>query len=110
MKFYSELTKQLYDSEKALMKAEAELKETEEKKRTEEKIKKEARAKRAKEVDEALKAANEAQTKAISLLKDFIRDYGYFHTSFSTNDVENKMIASKASDTSADLLDTFLRF
>ena len=53
-----------------------------------ERVKKEARAKRAKEVEEAIKKANEAQTTAVKLLREFTKDYGYFHMSYSGNDVE----------------------
>ena len=110
MKYYSELTNTLYDSEQALTEAETELKKIEERKRAEEKLKKETRAKRAKEVEEALKVANEAQTKAITLLKAFIKDYGYFHASYTTDDVDNNLVSSKVSDTFSDLLNTFLKF
>lgn len=88
MKFFSEVTKKLYDSEKALIAAESEVKKLEEEKIAKEKAKKEERAKRAKEVEEALKVANKAQEKAIALLKDFTKDYGYFHMSYSTDDAE----------------------
>ena len=89
MKFYSEVTKKLYDSEKALMEAETEVKRVEERKLAEEKAKKAKRAERAKEVEDALKTANEAQAQAIALLKSFMKDYGYFHTSFSSDDIDN---------------------
>ena len=53
-------------------------------------IKKKAERKnRAKEVEEALKVANDAQNKAIQLLKDFTRDYGYFHISYTKDDVKS---------------------
>lgn len=89
MKYYSDLTKHLYDTEAALKEAEAKVKREEAEKEAAEKMKKEARSKRAKEVTEALKEANDAQAKAIKLLKEFTNDYGYFHTSYSTSDVEN---------------------
>ena len=90
MKYYSETLKQLFDSEKALIEAETKVKVEEAKKLEAEKAKKAERATRAKEVDEALKVANEAHTKAISLLKAFIKDYGYFHTSYSNDNIKNK--------------------
>lgn len=67
-----------------------------------EKIKKETRARRAKEVEEAIKTANEAQTKANKLLRDFTKDYGYFHMSYSSED------ANKESVNFFDLLNSFL--
>jgi len=76
MKYYSEKTQKLYNSEEALIKAEAALNKAQE----EEKAKKEVRAKRAKEVQEAFDNYKK-------LLKDFIKDYGYFHTTI--NDAES---------------------
>ena len=86
MKFYSEITKQLYDTAEAADAAEKKVKEAQERKAVEEQKKREARASRAKEVEEAIKIANEAQAKAIKLLKEFTKDYGYFHTSYSVKD------------------------
>lgn len=77
MKFYSELTKQLYDTEKDLKAAEIEV--------TKQKA---DRAERAKEVTEALKAATEASKKAEKLLQDFVRDYGSFKTTIKDEDVK----------------------
>lgn len=108
MKFYSEITNKLYDSEKALVEAETAIKKAEEQKKLIEKEKREKRSARAKEVEDALKVANEAQAKAVALLKAFTKDYGYFHASYSNDDIENKLIASKVSDTFTDLLNTFL--
>lgn len=113
MKFYSEVTKKLYDSEKDLAMAEAKVKAAEAQRLEAEKAKKMARATRAKEVEKALKEANEAQAKAIKLLKDFTNDYGYFHMSYSTDDAEkqnekNKEITSNV-DSFLDLLSSFLQ-
>lgn len=88
MKYYSDVTKQLYDSEKELVAAETKVEEVKAKKVAEEKAKKEARATRAKEVENAIKAADEAQAKANKLLSDFTKDYGYFHMSYSTEDID----------------------
>lgn len=103
MKFYSEVTQRLYNSEQELVKAEAEVKKAEAERINAEKLKKEARAKKAKEVEDALKVANEAQAKAIKLLKDFTREYGYFHTSYTIEDTEKKD-ASSFFDLLADFL------
>ena len=68
MKFYSEITKKIYDSEKDLKKAEFEIQKQNEEK---EKLRSQ-RAERAKEVEAAYKKANE-------LLDAFVNDYGSFH-------------------------------
>ena len=107
MKFYSEVTKKLYDSEKDLISAEAEVKAAEAKRIEAEKIKKAARANRAKEVETALKEANEAQAKALKLLKDFTNDYGYFHMSYPADTV-NKVEENITGDF-FDILNSFLQ-
>lgn len=86
MKFYSETLNKLFDTQAALLEAEKAKKDAELAKEKAEKEKKAARATRAKEVEEALKAANEAQAKAVKLLKAFTKDYGYFHTSYTLED------------------------
>lgn len=78
MKFYSEKTEQLYDSEAELKQAESQLEELQKK----EEEKKQARAARAKEVEDAFKAVNEAQKKANELLVAFTKDYGSFHMTY----------------------------
>ena len=79
MKYYSEVTKKLYDSEKELTAAEAEVTKS-----------KADRAKEAKEVTEALKAANEAQKKANEMLNAFVKKYGSFKTTLTGEDAEVK--------------------
>lgn len=86
MKYYSELLKKTYDSEKDCLKAE---KEYNEKLEAEEKRKKELtenRKARAKEVEEAYKAVCEAQKHYNELRNQFVRDYGSFHMTFSSDD------------------------
>lgn len=78
MKFVSELTNKIYDSVDELEKAEAEVKAEQNRK---EKLK-EARAERAKEVEEAFKAVNEAQKHANELLTAFCKDYGAWHKTY----------------------------
>ena len=75
MKYYSEKTKKLYESEKELKEAEKGLLELEVK----EKEKREQRSARAKEVEEAYKNYQK-------LLKDFIKDYGSYHMSLKDGD------------------------
>lgn len=88
MKFYSEDLNRLFDSEKELVEAETKEREAKEAKKKAEEEKKKARATRAKEVEVALKRANAAQSVAINLLKEFINDYGYYHTSYTSKDDE----------------------
>lgn len=78
MKFYSELTKKLYDTQEDLQKAEIEVTKS-----------KADRAERAKEVEKALKEANEANKKANKLLQEFVKDYGSFKTTIKDENVEN---------------------
>lgn len=78
MKYYSELTKKLYDSKEELVKAEVEMTKA-----------KSERAERAKEVENALKEAREAQKKANDLLSQFVKDFGSFKTTFKDEDVKS---------------------
>lgn len=75
MKYFSEITKDLYDSKEELIKAEMEATKS-----------KADRAERAKEVTEAIKEANEATKKANKLLADFVKDYGSFKTTIKDKD------------------------
>ena len=77
MKFYSELTKKLYDTQEDLHKAEIALTKS-----------KADRAERAKEVEKALKEANEANKKANKLLQEFVKDYGSFKTTIKDENVD----------------------
>ena len=88
MKFYSESLNKLFNTEKELIAAEQKAKEAEEAKKRAEAEKSKNRAARAKEVEEAIKAANAAQAEAVKKLKSFINDYGYFHTSYTTEDAD----------------------
>lgn len=77
MKYYSEITKKLYDEKDALIKAEVEATKA-----------KSDRAEKAKEVTELLKAANEATKKANKALADFVKEYGSFKTTIKDEDVD----------------------
>lgn len=77
MKYYSEKLNLLYDSAEELQNAEEKATAEEQKKLA----LKSQREERAKAVEQALQAANEAQKKANDLLRDFVKDYGSFHTS-----------------------------
>lgn len=89
MKYYSEITRKLYDNADALALAEAEQKKIEEAKRKKEEeaklareSKKKARAEKAKEVEDAYK---EYQKK----LNEFIKTYGAFHMTLNGDDFDN---------------------
>lgn len=86
MKYYSELTKQLYDNEESCKKAEVALQEKEKI----EKAKKEAEAanrrRAAETVEAARKAYIDAQKTYRKALGDFCDKYGAFHTSLTSKD------------------------
>lgn len=96
MKYYSDLTKKLYNTEKQLKDAEIAVTKS-----------KANRAERAKEVTEALKAANEATTKANKLLADFVKEYGSFKTTLTDKDVDVKALTNTFSNYFTDLFDRF---
>lgn len=76
MKYYSELTKKVYDTPELLEEAEKVVLEA-----NKEKEKKLAeRAERAKAVENAFVEVKAARKKADDLLSEFCRDYGSFHT------------------------------
>lgn len=76
MKFYSEITKNLYDTKEDLVKAEVAATKA-----------KSDRAEKAKEVTELLKVASDATKKANKALSDFIKEYGSFKTTLKDEDV-----------------------
>lgn len=75
MKFYSDVTKKLYETQAALVEAEA----LELKKKAEAEEKQKQRGERAKEVENAYKNVLEAQANYAKLKNKFIEDYGSFH-------------------------------
>lgn len=76
MKYYSDLTKKLYDTEADLKKAEIEVTKS-----------KADRAEKAKEVTKLLQEANEATKKANKALADFVKEYGSFKTTLTDKDI-----------------------
>ena len=98
MKFYSDVTKQFYDTEKACLEAEFKVKEEQnrekirreraerEAKEKQEKLSAERKA-RAAEVEEARKAMVTAQKKYQEVLEAFVRDYKTYH--FSSTSLED---------------------
>lgn len=87
MKYISDVTGKVYETVDALEQEEKKVlaeREEKEKALAEKKANREARAK---EVDEALKAAVEAQKVANEKLAAFCKDYGPFHTSIENADM-----------------------
>ena len=76
MKYYSEITKQVYDTEAACYAAERK-----------EKSKTDQRKKAAEKVEEARKKLAEARNEYETVLADFCKKYGAYHTSI---DLSNK--------------------
>lgn len=90
MKFYSEVTKKLYDTEADLNDAESIAKKAECEKRARETKLKNERAARAKVVDAAFEDYRKAKetvkkkySDANALLDAFVKDYGTYHVSIS---------------------------
>lgn len=79
MKYYSEITKKLYDTKDALIKAEVEATK-----------KKGDREAAAKNVTKLLEEAREAKRKANQALDDFIKKYGSFKTTLKEEDVDKE--------------------
>ena len=99
MKFYSDITKNFYDTEKACLADEFKVKEEQNRQKIlQEKAAREAKEKqeklaaarkaRANEVDEARKAMVAAQSKYREALEAFVRDYGTYHLSLNGEDAK----------------------
>lgn len=100
MKYFSEVTRQYYDTEKACLEAEFKVKEEQNRQKIlREKAEREAKEKqeklvaarkvRANEVEEARKAMVAAQSKYREVLEAFVRDYGTYHMSLNGDDAKN---------------------
>ena len=100
MKFYSDITKNFYDTEKACLADEFKVKEEQNRQKIlQEKAEREAKEKqeklvaarkvRANEVEEARKAMVAAQSKYREVLEAFVRDYGTYHMSLNGDDAKN---------------------
>lgn len=93
MRYFSDMTKSLYDTEAALVEAEKELaaqkvREEEEARKAKEaeEAKKNERKARADEIEAARKEMVEAQKKYQELVTAFVRDYKTYHYSTSSAD------------------------
>ena len=95
MKYYSDVTKKLYETQPALVEAEA----LELKKQNEAEEKAKQRKVRAKEVEDAFKAVLDAQAHYTELKNKFIEDYGNFHVT------ENRQIPVKTAADFSNFID-----
>lgn len=99
MKYYSDVTRKLYDTVEELSKAEAAVARAEQERKAEAEKKKaelakkqaeqtklkEQRAARAQEITEAIKVRDEAQKKVNELVNNFVKDYGSYHYTWSSD-------------------------
>jgi len=84
IKYYSTVTRNYYDTAEALESAEKAVEE----KKLQENEKKLARANAAKKVDEAYNAYMEAERNYVNTLSDFCKEYGYYHKTISSDNVD----------------------
>lgn len=100
MRYYSEITKTIYDTEKACLEAEFKVKEEQNKEKIRrERAEREAKEKqerlnaerkvRAAEVENARKAMDAARSKYAEVLQAFCKDYGSYHTTLTNEDAKN---------------------
>lgn len=83
MKYYSDITKQLYDNEKSCADAEARFLQ---KKKAEEEAatkKSQERKARAEAIDLSYERLQAAQKEYTTLVTEFVRDYGAYHKTYS---------------------------
>lgn len=88
MKFYSEITKKFYDNAQALEVEEQRIQAEQAAKLEAERKKNEERAIRAKEVEAAYQAKVEAEKTYFELRQAFIKDFGSYHMTFSSHEVD----------------------
>lgn len=84
MKFYSDVTKKMYDTEIECRKAESAFNKALKEKEDAERRKSEERKARAQKVEEARAEMAKAREKYDKLLADFCKDYGSYHYSITT--------------------------
>ena len=85
MKFYSEITGYLYESEKDLINAENEYKTKKEAEELDKKREADLRRSRAEEVEKARQIYVEARKNYNDILTAFCKDYGAYHCSIKNN-------------------------
>lgn len=90
MKYYSEKTMKVYDDVEELNTAEKEYDEA----HAAEIAKRKERKARAEEIDEARKQVIEAQKHYDELIDKFVKDYGSYHTTYTSEDSGTLFTAS----------------
>jgi regulator of protease activity HflC (stomatin/prohibitin superfamily) len=80
MKYYSDITKKLYDDKESCIAEEEQVIKAQEEKEAKSKKLKEERAERAKAIEEAYKIANEKYAEADKLLEAFLQDYNCYYS------------------------------
>lgn len=98
MKYYSEELSKTFDTEEECLAAEKEYFEKLEAAKQEKLKLKEEKSARAKEVQDAYTEWMEAEKKYKSLRNDFIKDYGYFHATYSSSEDLNDFDIKKMVD------------
>ena len=113
MKFYSETTKMFYptfkECEAAEKEAEKQKKKEEKAKNKKEKLSAERKA-RADEITEALKKVYEDCNKYQNLVKDFVKDYGSYHYSITTDNYNDSPLGFSWIDFFSDNFSDRFRF
>ena len=100
MRIVSDITGKSYSSVEDCLAAEKTFVEEQKKAEEEKKALADKKKERAKEVEDAYKKAKEAEKKYYELRNSFVKDYGYYHTTYTN-----------VSDTPfQDLLDFFFTF
>jgi len=98
MKYYSEELQKTFDTEEECVAAEKEYLAKLEKEKQENMRLKEEKTSRAKAVQAAYEKYVEAEKEYKSLRNDFIKDYGYFHATYSTSEDLNNYDIKKLVD------------
>lgn len=88
MKFLSEKTKETYATAEECLAAEKAFDEKVAEQKAKEKKLADTRKARAEEVEKAYKASLEANKRYHQVLNDFVNDYGSFHMTYHTKDLE----------------------
>lgn len=104
MKYYSDITKKLYDTPEALKKDEQVFTEAEAEKKAAEVKKTVERSARAKAVEAAYRTAVEAYNKYIKMRNNFVETYGSFHMTYATTSDENDEVAPQSMYSLFDML------
>ena len=95
IQYYSNITKELYETEEACLKAEQAHTAAARKKEEEERKKSEERKTRAREVEDARKSLDEARKKYDKLLADFCKDYGSYHYTIKSSPDNKNLVENE---------------